>query len=127
MQIKRKEWIDEGKQQRSHDGMSDDTEEVEPVTSQTIQTGDTYNQTTNGDEVPQSHNEAPTHHRENDDALERSVGVGHDDVEEDDLDALLAEESARTAPRGGGSKDDATQHDVFGDEMEAMADLNDPW
>lgn len=123
MQIKRKEWIDEGKPRSHFDEMPDYTEEAERDTLNPAQGRDTDIPNANEEGVLQNHEDAPVHPREADDALGRSADSGGDQGEDDDLEALLAEDAARAAMHEGNAKHGTALHGDFEDEMEAMADL----
>ena len=127
MQVDRKAWIDEGKPRRTReddeDGSSDRA--AEQVRVQPDEEMDRL-ETGGGSEKT---NTAPDAQGSPDRVLETVETIMDEDPDEDELDALLAESALpqtvtsralplHTAP---------TQDDLFADEMEAMADMEDMW
>ena len=127
MQMKRKEWIDESKPRSSYDETPQSIEDTSRDTTKVAESGGTIIGGPVGDGMPQNREEAPAHLQESDGALQQPETSGIGDVEEDDLDALLAEDAAETATRARVSEDNDPTHDEYEDEMEAMANLDAMW
>ncbi|KAF1959865.1 Swi3-domain-containing protein [Byssothecium circinans] len=117
MQRMRKEWIDEGKPKNK----SDNEDEADAaIAYQTVQESVEEMVGVEAESAPQQQEEARA---EEDTRVEA-------DPDEDELDALLAEEVAPTPSRTSApipSRPTRTDEDMFADEMEAMADMDDMW
>jgi len=113
MQMMRKEWIDEGKPRRTTAYDDEDADEVVVEAPTTDQATESMEGVEQGEEaripVP--------------DSAERA------DPDEDELDALLAEsaEQNTSAPKTLPVRTAGGEDDLFADEMEAMADMEDMW
>lgn len=143
MQMMRKEWINEGKPKRSTEEDRDSLilEDVhdDPETGNAGERGQTSNIGTNGDSPSREAEQNSPHTREAEDTQNnsRQAQDGGGEPDEDELDALLAEDSMQgNAPSaslfGTGSvstsaKAKHQEEDEFADEMEAMAGMDDMW
>ncbi|CAO2647963.1 Nn.00g088850.m01.CDS01 [Neocucurbitaria sp. VM-36] len=129
MQIMRKDWIDEGKPRRTTEPDDENIDEdirdeaqAQPHMADMEgieKTADT--EQTELEDIRQAQTRSQSNN-----AAEGSV-TG--DPDEDELDALLAEgaQPSSKAPKTLPSRPAATEEDLFADEMEAMADMDDMW
>lgn len=123
MQIMRKDWIDEGKPRRptGPDSDEDETAAQESAVQQSIEKMDgVQSGVENSSEQQRDTGNATA------DATARTAD---EEPDEDELDALLAQSEGpttalkQTLP----TRPVPTQDDLFADEMEAMADMDDMW
>ena len=126
MQMKRKEWIDESKPRPIYEDAPKITMASEETNAADDQQEDNVVPERVAEETLPNQEQDDTPNQEHDST---SGPLSNPEVnEEDDLDALLAEDAAAgSTSRAEGSTSNVAPQDNFEDEMEAMADLNDPW
>ena len=115
----RKQWIDEGKPRHAED-------EGQPEEHHDMTGGKTPIETNPGPTTDDNHDTA----EQRNEAERLAASRTEDPVEgpeEDELDALLAEEAAIFAPPAQKSKPVVEQRDEFEDDMEAMEAMDDMW
>ncbi|KAF1947735.1 Swi3-domain-containing protein [Clathrospora elynae] len=129
MQMMRKDWINEGKPRRTTEH---DDEEIDYVIRDKAPAHPTAKEMdgveTSADDE-ESGRPAETQEPVRSQADDATVPTAGNDPDEDELDALLAEDaqSSTTAAKTLPSRTVTTQEDDFADEMEAMADMDDMW
>jgi len=144
MQVYRKEWINEGKPRASVENVSDDDEDF---VDRTI-TGGGQHSRTNGviefdvehgsNDGPEQQPQPGTDDGDNDLYAEPPAkrpiieqpnrnDDAPDQPEDDELDALLAEDAARDTHPPGITQQQPSTRDTFADEEEAMAGMDFDW
>ncbi|KAF2644915.1 Swi3-domain-containing protein [Massarina eburnea CBS 473.64] len=129
MQRMRKEWIDGGKSKNRPDNeeeeeAGDDVMRDQPVQESVEQAGVEQMEGVESESAPREV-PRPEEHTEN-----TTTGAVENEPDMDELDALLAEEPGLPEPQKSvsiPSRQAPTEEDMFADEMEAMADMDDMW
>jgi replication fork protection complex subunit Csm3/Swi3 len=113
MQMMRKEWIDEGKPRRTTEHEDEDADENFVGQPTAEQGSESMEGMVQGKEV----------------GVRELGSVEGADPDEDELDALLAEDAPHDtlAPKTLPVRTAGGEEDPFADEMEAMADMEDMW
>ncbi|KAI9704525.1 MAG: chromosome segregation in meiosis- protein [Bogoriella megaspora] len=152
MQMLRKEWIEEGKPKPHYEALSEGTEGVDRGTAFDARPGSgspmrAHEGLDAHDAGTQSFQSDPGLHDKNDEPKDpagsadpaepgnatRDAGkvLADTEVEDDELDALLAEDAERAAAGEQGSLSESfawnPPRDIFEDEMEVMRDVGDAW